>query len=679
MMTDSGDLACPEAREDSQGQWGNAVPNRYPYLRYMLAEYIKQLCEENHLDLTLLKTKEDRIQALQMLPNLRDAGLNLNNSSREKPVETFNVKLKGFHVLTSDDDVECYLSTFERLCIKHNIPEANWTIILESFLTGKAQRAYFALTENEKEDYQLVKESVLYAYQLTPSTYREKFRNASKNSSETFRQFSSRLFLYLRRWLNPSDDLLSSKEFVVMMDKLIGDQLISSLKDENLKLKLLEQKWNTLADLADVADNLILARAACRSKSYDTRPKVSGASTQLDGNVRAPQSNIGSQVTQEPVTSRQRRSASRSDVTSLRCYRCNQVGHVSYNCPNNPQEDVINFVRISDPTHQEELHAVVDMVNPKEENLQYNCKPKGAYFETLIDGEASLAYADSGAGVSLISTSLVRTRVVKPLEQPICLSLLDGTPFVVAGKTTCTLEVAGERDQVEFLVSDIPCDILMGRDLLVKFALVFDLRDGSYWSEGHQPKVKFPLVWVGAKDGTCGKKDSLKKDEKVGEEPDPLEDYGITKPFGFLVLQAGEAYIITDLKPQNQFVWMSEFVEAMGYSMPRIVIPVWFILTIALIGEFIYKILKPLVEVQVFLSRTELYQVCVTHHYKPDKARKQLGFVAVERNLEDIVEYYRARGHQRKKPSSWVPSWVINIFIGLLFAVVLISFLPTTQ
>lgn len=144
-------------------------------------------------------------------------------------------------------------------------------------------------------------------------------------------------------------------------------------------------------------------------------------------------------------------------------------------------------------------------------------------------------------------------------------------------------------------------------------------------------------------------------------------------------ISAGEAYIITDLKPQNQFVWMSEFVEAMGYSMPRIVIPVWFILTIALIGEIIYKILKPLVEVQVFLSRTELYQVCVTHHYKPDKARKQLGFVAVERNLEDIVEYYRARGHQRKKPSSWVPSWVINIFIGLLFAVVLISFLPITQ
>lgn len=50
--------------------------------------------------------------------------------------------------------------------------------------------------------------------------------------------------------------------------------------------------------------------------------------------------------------------------------------------------------------------------------------------------------------------------------------------------------------------------------------------------------------------------------------------------FFFLIPQAGEAYIITDPKPQNQFVWMAEFVEAMGYSMPRLIIPVFVVLTI---------------------------------------------------------------------------------------------------
>lgn len=34
-----------------------------------------------------------------------------------------------------------------------------------------------------------------------------------------------------------------------MMNKLIGDQLISSLRDNDLKLKLLEEWCDTLADL----------------------------------------------------------------------------------------------------------------------------------------------------------------------------------------------------------------------------------------------------------------------------------------------------------------------------------------------------------------------------------------------------------------------------------------------
>lgn len=144
-------------------------------------------------------------------------------------------------------------------------------------------------------------------------------------------------------------------------------------------------------------------------------------------------------------------------------------------------------------------------------------------------------------------------------------------------------------------------------------------------------------------------------------------------------ISAGEAYIITDPKPHNQFVWMSEFVEGLGYSMPKITIPVFVVLTIAFLCEYIHKLLQPLTEVTLFLSRTELYQVCVTHHYKPDKARKQLGFVAVERNLQDIIEYYRVRGHQRKKWEGFLPSWVLSVLIGVLFAAVMISYLPTTE
>ena len=57
-----------------------------------------------------------------------------------------------------------------------------------------------------------------------------------------------------------------------MMDLLVVDQLISSLKDDSLRLKLLEQRWSQLDDVTDFADNLVVARGTTR------RRQSSGAS-----------------------------------------------------------------------------------------------------------------------------------------------------------------------------------------------------------------------------------------------------------------------------------------------------------------------------------------------------------------------------------------------------------------
>ncbi|KAJ8047180.1 hypothetical protein HOLleu_06109 [Holothuria leucospilota] len=232
---------------------------QYPHLKDLKADYIKHLCEENGLDLSLLKTKEDRIRALQTLPTLSDAA---SKSFTAPPVH----RLKGFHVLNEEDDIECYLSTFERLCVDRKIPDGNWSILLEPCLTGKAQKAFYILTETQKQNYLTIKESILAAYRLTPDAFREKFHTARKLPSETFKQYGSRLNLYLRRWIKPSDGLVSMSEFINILDKLVVDQLITSLNDGSLRMKLLEQRWSTLYEFTTIADNIIIARASCRNR-----------------------------------------------------------------------------------------------------------------------------------------------------------------------------------------------------------------------------------------------------------------------------------------------------------------------------------------------------------------------------------------------------------------------------
>ena len=54
--------------------------------------------------------------------------------------------------LTDRDDIEAYLTTFERLMTAYNIPRNKWIFKLAPQLTGKVQQAYAALTTEDAED-----------------------------------------------------------------------------------------------------------------------------------------------------------------------------------------------------------------------------------------------------------------------------------------------------------------------------------------------------------------------------------------------------------------------------------------------------------------------------------------------------------------------------------------------
>lgn len=59
------------------------------------------------------------------------------------------------------------------------------------------------------------------------------------------------------------------------------------------------------------------------------------------------------------------------------------------------------------------------------------------------------------------------------------LLLLDGTPMVLTEEITCLLQIAGDQNHVELFVSEMPCLLLCGQDLLQKYGLVFYLMHTS--------------------------------------------------------------------------------------------------------------------------------------------------------------------------------------------------------
>ena len=102
--------------------------------------------------------------------------------------------------LTSNDDVEAYLVTFERLMSVYEVPRNRWAYKLAPQLTGRAQQAYAAMPSEEAGNYASVKAAILRRYDISEETYRQRFRNAVPTDNETYRELAVRAMDLLQKW-----------------------------------------------------------------------------------------------------------------------------------------------------------------------------------------------------------------------------------------------------------------------------------------------------------------------------------------------------------------------------------------------------------------------------------------------------------------------------------------------
>ena len=156
----------------------------------------------------------------------------IDNKSEE---DESRFKIKGLSRLSSDDDVHCYLGIFERLAKLHKKDPFYWTCILEPLLTSKTQQAFYLLSDSDKINVTLVKNAILRAYSLTPEHYRIKFKHGKKKPTETFEEFASNLESNFRRWTDPPEYMLKDEKSWQVIEKVLMDQFLSTIVNENMK------------------------------------------------------------------------------------------------------------------------------------------------------------------------------------------------------------------------------------------------------------------------------------------------------------------------------------------------------------------------------------------------------------------------------------------------------------
>uniref|UniRef100_UPI0040386D7F short-chain dehydrogenase/reductase family 42E member 1 n=1 Tax=Callospermophilus lateralis TaxID=76772 RepID=UPI0040386D7F len=141
-------------------------------------------------------------------------------------------------------------------------------------------------------------------------------------------------------------------------------------------------------------------------------------------------------------------------------------------------------------------------------------------------------------------------------------------------------------------------------------------------------------------------------------------------------IASGQPYFISDGRPVNNFEFFRPLVEGLGYTFPSTRLPLTLIYCFAFLTELIHFILGRLYNFQPFLTRTEVYKTGVTHYFSLEKARQELGYEPQPFDLQEVVEWFKARGHGKSPGSRDSECLIWGGLLAFLLVMSMLTWLP---
>ena len=100
-----------------------------------------------------------------------------NEDDRQNKHNVFNVVNASKHLFKIDENnVDEYIKMFEKMATTKGRLIDKWCAIIQSYLIGKAQKAYIELSVEDLSNFEMLKQSILKSYELVPKAYRKIFR-----------------------------------------------------------------------------------------------------------------------------------------------------------------------------------------------------------------------------------------------------------------------------------------------------------------------------------------------------------------------------------------------------------------------------------------------------------------------------------------------------------------------
>ncbi|CAH2284837.1 71 kDa [Pelobates cultripes] len=172
----------------------------------------------------------------------------LNSNASES--STRRLCKDDFPSLEEGTDLDVFFKCFEKVCRQHQLPSDQWGRYLTPQLKGKALDVFVSLPPETDNNYEAIKSALQKTFNLTPESYRKKFRSMQQCPSSSCILYIAQLETTFRQWVTG----VQATTYEALNDLMVLEQFLQT-RSPNVREWILERKPKNARAAAELADD----------------------------------------------------------------------------------------------------------------------------------------------------------------------------------------------------------------------------------------------------------------------------------------------------------------------------------------------------------------------------------------------------------------------------------------